>query len=154
MFLTARRVTLFFVCCLALLCNACSSNNKGKIEGKWKIVSGPGFDANTAKQLDIIKMYVYIEFKSDNTLTIGADTTDQNFKKQVAEAAKSFSKGCKYRLKSGDIVEFYDIPKEMQEKGNGGLFGNKDRARPRIRIDGDNMTMTDDSGQMNLVRLK
>ena len=62
----------------------------------------------------------------------------------------------KYKLLSGEGVEFHDLPKDLQEQAGGGLFGrNKDRARTKIHIDGDNMTMTDDDGKSGkLVRIK
>jgi len=148
-----RPLALFVVGAVALLCTACgSSNNKGKIVGKWKINELPHKD-NEAKEdfegLSKLGIYVYFDFRADNTLEMGVGAD----KPETLEFVKAMSKGqalqwtAKYKLLSGDGVEFYDLPKEMQEKG-GGIFGkNKDRARTNVKIDGDRMTMTDDDGK-------
>ena len=56
-----------------------------------------------------------------------------------------------YKLRSGDDVEFSGM---SGGKGGGGLFGKDSTSRLKIKIDGDNMTMTGSDGTGNLVRLK
>lgn len=144
--LPARPIALVAVFGLALLCTACSSNNKGKIEGKWKFVSAPGLDEGMLKKLEADKIHLYIEFTPGGTVSIGAASPDPEVQKRIDENQEKVTISCKYKLQSGDGVEFYDLPKEMREQG-GGLFGNKDRARTSITVDGDTMTMTDDHGK-------
>ncbi len=151
----ARSLMLLIVGSIALSCTACSSNNAGKIIGKWKILSAPGLDSNLVKQMESMKIYTFIEFKADNGLIIGAESSDPKLQGELAKSGQAMTKSCKYKLKGGDVVEFYDMPKDMQEKGGGGLFGGKDRARTRIKINGDDMTMIDDDGKnASLVRVK
>jgi hypothetical protein len=148
-----RPLLLVAVGGLAMLCTACgASNNKGKIEGKWKITDMPHKDDKSKKEFeDMTKMglYVYFDFKPDNALEMGVGAD----KPEVLEFIKALSKGeplqwnAKYKLLSGDGVEFYDLPKEMREKGGGLFGGNKDRARTNIKIEGDKMTMTDADGK-------
>jgi hypothetical protein len=151
------RTTSFVVVCLSLSALGCGSNNKGKIEGKWKIVSATGQEQEM-KQLAEMNGYMYMEFKADGVLAIGFEMTDPAMKKMIEAAAPGkTSFALKYRLLSGDDVEFYDMPKEMQDqKGGGGLFGGgKDKAKTKIKIDGDNMTMTDSDGKSGtLTRVK
>jgi hypothetical protein len=157
--LPARPFALAAVFGLALLCSACSSDNKGKIEGKWKFTEMPGMDAQAKQGLDMMDklgIYLYMEFKPDNTLTLGLGSD----KPEAMEFFKGLAKGqqttwtAKYKLLTGDGVEVYDIPKEMQEQG-GGPFAKKDRARSQVKIDGDTMTITDEDGKTGkLARIK
>jgi hypothetical protein len=156
--LSARPLVMIAVCGLAMLCTACgASNNKGKIEGKWKMVSGPGFDEQ-AKMFEMLKAYFYFDFKPEGTLALGLEMSDPEMKKmfegKVGAEKTSFT--CKYKLLKGDAIEIYDLPKEMQKEGGGGLFGrNKDKARTNVKINGDNMTMTDEDGKsFQLSRVK
>ncbi|MFO0824103.1 MAG: hypothetical protein U0792_13485 [Gemmataceae bacterium] len=153
-----RQFAIVILAGLTLVAAGCGSNNAGKIEGKWKIVSAPGLE-DTNKQLEQVKAYLYMEFRPDGTMSMGADFEDPAMKEIVEKfAAKSGEKtsfSWKYKLLTGDNVEFYDLPKELQEKGTGGLFGGKDKARTSVKIDGDNMTMTDSDGKTGkFVRIK
>jgi hypothetical protein len=156
MHLTARSLLLFIVGGAALFCTACGSNNQGKIVGKWKMLSMPGMDAAQTKEMDKLNVYAFFEFKDDGSMTVGAESSDKDMQALLLKQGVAKTLSCKYKLRSGDVVEFYDLPKEMQEKNGGGLFGsNKDRAKTRVKISGDNMTWTDDDGKSgNLVRLK
>jgi len=79
-------------------------------------------------------------------VAIGAASDDAEVQK-LFDAQKNTTITCKYRLPAGDAVEFFDLPKELQEKG-GGLFGKgKDSAKTTVKIDKDEMTMTDDDGK-------
>ena len=159
MLFSVRRVApVVLVVCLGLVAG-CGSNNKGKIEGKWKMVSPP--DKGDAKaKADMAKMgemgmYLFMEFKPDGVFVIGlgADTEEKlNFFKAFAPGGK-LTWDAKYKLLNGDGVEVYDMPKDLQT-GSGGMFGNKDRGRANIKINGDDMTMTDDSGTTKLTRIK
>lgn len=153
-----RPLTLAAVFGISMLCTACGSNNKDKIVGKWKISDIPGQsekDAAEFAEMSKMGMYVYFDFRPDNTMVMGVEAD----KPEIMEFVKAMAKGqqlswtAKYKLLSRDGVEFYDLPKEMREKG-GGLF-SKDRGRTKIKIDGDKMTMTDDDGKTgHLVRIK
>jgi len=156
--LAPRKLAFLVLAGLALAAAGCSSNNKGKIEGKWKFVSAPALDA-TIKELEPAKAYLYMEFKPDGTMSMGAESSDPQFNEIMQKMASTKGEktvvSWKYKLLSGDGVEFYDLPKELQEKG-GGVFGkNKDKARTSVKINGDDMTMTDDDGKTGkLTRVK
>ncbi|HEX3146606.1 MAG TPA: hypothetical protein VHR66_00800 [Gemmataceae bacterium] len=160
--LRASRKTAYLVLAgLALVAAGCGSNNKGKIEGKWKITEFPSEPNSNTKDTfaDLGKMGLYIamEFKSDESLVmaLAADKPETLEFVKLMSQGKPTSWNAKYKLESGDGVEFYDLPKDMQNKGGGGLFGSKDRAKVKIKIDGDNMTMTDDTSKViKLVRVK
>jgi hypothetical protein len=157
MHLTGRSFILPLVGILTLLCTACSSKNEGKIVGKWKVQSGSGMDAKDLKSFEENKIYFVFDFKADKSLTIGLEATDSKSQATLASLSqgKTTSFNMKYRLRSGDAVEFYDLPKEMTEKGSGFIGKNKDLAKTHIMINGDNMIMTDDDGKTgNLVRMK
>jgi hypothetical protein len=145
--LRAPRVIAFLAfASLALVAAGCSSNNKGKIEGKWKFVSIPGMDEGMLKTLEAQKIFLYMEFTPSGEARMGAAANDPELQKKIDTAGEKTSLSFKYKLLSGDGVEFYDLPAELREKG-GGLFGNKDRARTKVKIDGDTLTMTDDDGK-------
>jgi hypothetical protein len=129
------------------------SDNKGKILGKWKILEAPGFDADLAKALEAQKIYAYIEFTAKGACTIGVTSDDPDVKKTINAAGEKTAIGCKYKLLAGDGLEMYDLPKELADANP---FGGKgDRAKTKVKIDGDKMTMTDDDGKTGkLVRIK
>jgi len=136
-----RLVFVLAILCPALLATGCSSNNTGKIVGKWKMVSGKGMEAQKAT-MDSLKAYVFMEFKPDNTVSIGVESSDPAFQKILAAGAEKTNMTGKYKLKSGNTVEMYDMPKQ-----NGtGFFQGKDRAQTDIKIEGTKMTMTDPDG--------
>jgi hypothetical protein len=138
----ARLVVVVALAGLAVTLTGCSSSNKGKIEGKWKVVSGPGLDAQI-KEMEQLKAYMYFDFRGDGSLTIGAESSDPAIQELAAKNGKTVT--CKYKLRGGESVEFYDLPPEMKQ-GGGGLFGGKDKARTNVTINGDSMTMKDSDG--------
>ena len=157
---TARPLAILVLAVSGLLATGCGkSNNEGKIVGKWKIVGLP--DKTSAQhrdefsKLNTLGVYVYLDFRPDNTLTMGVGS-DAPGMLQMMKAGAPGGKlewPAKYKLKSGDAVEIYDMPKEMQGQG-GGMFGSKDRAAVKISINGDNMSMTDEEGTGQLVRVQ
>jgi len=52
------------------------SNIKDKIFGKWKILTDPEVEENQLKQLEMFNIYLFMEFKADGSLTIGAAGVD------------------------------------------------------------------------------
>jgi hypothetical protein len=127
------------------------SNNEGKIQGKWKIEYAPGFEEQMVKQLASMQTYAYIEFGKD-TCTIGVHSENPQVLDGLAKSGEKTTMTCKYKLLSGDGLEMYDLPPELKSMGTG---GKADRARTKVKIDGDNMTMTDDDGkQGKLTRVK
>src|SRR5689334_6880343 len=113
---SVRRIApVLLVACVGLVAG-CGSNNKGKIEGKWKVVSFPEKGGkSTIEDMSKQGMYLYLEFKPDGamTLALGAE------KPEMLELIKGFAKAknqqiswdMKYKLLSGDGVEIYDLPK-------------------------------------------
>lgn len=157
MLTVSRTAALAVLAVLALGTAGCGSNNKGKIEGKWKFTSFPeGADAKGKDGLDMLGkmgLYVYMDFKTDGTLELGlgGDKPEaMDFFKMMAKGQKTAWAG-KYKLLSGDGVELYDMPADMQ---GGAPFGGKDRGRMKVKIDGDSMTATDDKGTATLARVK
>ena len=140
----SRKVAFVVLAAFALVATGCGSNNKGKIVGKWKMVGGGGMKADDAKMMEMLGIYVYFDFKDDGTLQFGAGANDPKMNDMLKDKGETKVASMKYKLLSGDAVEIYDIPKDMQDKEGGGPFGKKDRARGNIKIDGDNMTISDD----------
>jgi hypothetical protein len=130
--------------------------NKTKIVGKWKITGGTDLKADDLKMMETLKVFPYIEFKDDGTVTFGVEFGDAEMKKLIEQSGKGdkMNFSFKYKLGSGDEVEFSDVPKELQDKKGGGPFGGKDKAKATVKIDGDKMTMTDeDKKEVKLTRL-
>jgi hypothetical protein len=150
-----RALGLIAVCGLALACTACSSNNTGKIEGKWKLVSAPSKDSKGKDEFDAMNkmgVYLYFEFKSDQSLVIGIGADDP----KMLDLIKSTVPGqkvtwmAKYKLMSGDKVEVYDVKDEEFKK-----FMKGEKGRSDITIVGDDMTIKDPDGSTSkLVRMK
>ena len=138
----SRKFALVVLAVLALGASGCGSNNKGKIEGKWRIVSTPG---EKSVELGEGPIYMYYEFLPDGTTNLGIAATD------AKEAPVVLTSG-KYKLLTGDDVEFSGMSEEGAKKG--GLFGKGNKGRLRVKIDGDNMTITGSDGTMKLTRVK
>ena len=158
MFAVSRKCAFVLLAAFALAATGCgSSNNKGKIVGKWQITGGPGMKGEEMKMMEMMKVTPYLEFKDDGTAAFGINA-DGMFKKLLEEKGDALNVSFKYKLLNGDGVELYDLPKEMQDKKGGGLFGKKDRARANVKIDGDAMSVTDDeelkNSPMTLKRMK
>jgi hypothetical protein len=155
----SRKIALAVLFGFALAAAGCGSNNKGKIEGKWKIVSMPEKaqgGKNEFAEMAKLGIYVYMEFRPDGTATFGVGADKPEMMDLMAKGAggKKLSWDLKYKLLSGDGVEFYDLPKDLQTEGGGGLFGKKDRARANVKISGDQMKMTDDEGTATLQKMQ
>jgi hypothetical protein len=151
-----RKLAVVALAGLALLAVGCSSNNKGKIEGKWKFVSLPEKAADKGGLAELTKagFYIYIEFQADGgaTFGIGSDKKEADRNKEE-EANQQTAWKLKYKLLPGDAVEFYDTPKELQTGTGGGLFGSKGRAKVTVAINGTEMKITDDDGTATLTRI-
>jgi hypothetical protein len=156
----SRKIAFVLLASVALMVtvSGCgSSNNKGKIAGKWKITGGTDMKADEMKMMEALKTYPYMEFKDDGTVTFGVEFGDPDMKKLIEQSGKGdkMNFSFKYKLGSGDEVEFYDVPKDLQDKDKKGGPFKKDRAKAMIKIDGDNMTMTDeDKKEVKLTKMK
>jgi len=127
------------------------SSNEGKIVGKWKLLSAPGLDESQMKMAEALGMSFVFDFKPDGTLVAGLEAKDAELAKMIEKGGEKTSQTGKYKLLSGDDVEFSGMG---GGKGGGGLFGKTETSRLKIKIDGDNMTMTGSDGTGNLTRMK
>jgi len=157
MLIASRKYAFILLAGLAFLAVGCSSNNKGKIEGKWKITALPekGSGKNDMAEMTKVGIYVYMEFKPDGGLVFGVSSDKPevlDFMK-AAGAKQKFTWDAKYKLLPGDAVEIYDLPKDLQS-GETGLFSKKDRAKVMIKITGTEMKMTDDDGTATLTKMQ
>jgi len=119
-----RKLAFLSVCVLALACSACSSSNKGKIEGAW--VNSDSIEGAPAGAITV-------EFNSDGTFAMkGLGMT-------LITA--------KYSLGMGDTVSFTDV------KDGKGQAQDKLKGKVKIKIDGDNMTWTEDKATYKLKRV-
>jgi len=154
-----RTPALVALAVLAFLAAGCSSNNKGKIDGRWKFVTFPETKAGQGKELLAMLnergAYFMLEFRPDGTMTLGVSSNKpevlEQLKALAAEKGQKLTGEAKFKLLPGDGVEFYDLPAEF--RGNGGPFGSKDRAKLQIRIDGNEMTLIATDGTATLTRL-
>jgi len=142
----SRKVAFVLLAVLAVVATGCgSSNNKGKIAGKWKITGGGGIKEDELKMMDAFGINVFMEFRDDGTGNFGMQASNAEFQKALEQKGEKTSFSFKYKLGSGDVVEFYDLPKDAGDKKAGGSpFGGKDKEKANIKIDGDNMTISDD----------
>ena len=147
--LRVRTSALAALALAAALLVGCESNNKGKIEGKWKVVSGTGSSSGEYEKNAKEGVFLYFEFRPDGTFALGQWIEMGEEKKGIGKEVLT----AKYKLKSGDTVELTNLPKELQGKG-GSPFGNRDRARMKITISGNDMTASDDSGTMKLTKIQ
>jgi hypothetical protein len=148
---TARRFAFLVLAGFALVAAGCGSNNKGKIEGKWKLVSAPGMEEKDVKMLDAFGAYVYFEFTPDGKVNVGADFKDPQMKEAMAKSDQKMGASGTYKLLSGDDVEFSGL---NDKKTSGGLFGGGDKSKVKVKIEGDNMTITGSDGTGKFVRVK
>lgn len=150
-----RPLAFLTACTLALLCTACGSNNKGKIEGKWKFVSLPSQDEKSKQdleQLTQLGVYLYLDFKPDGmmTMALGADNPQVLDRMKMGVPNQKISWDARYKLLSGDKVELYDVKDEELRKAFKG-----EKARSDFMIAGDDMTIKDPDGAIvKLTRLK
>jgi hypothetical protein len=155
----SRKIAFGLLAAFALLATGTgcgSSNNKGKITGKWKITGGTDMKPDDMKMMEAFKLVPYMEFKDDGTVSFGVDTTDPDMKKLMEKGGEKTAFSFKYKLGSGDDVELYDLPKDLQDKkGGGSPWGKKDRAKCSVKIEGDNMTIIDDEKKdLKLTKMK
>ncbi|WP_439629672.1 hypothetical protein [Gemmata sp.] len=154
MLLAPRTLAAALFACLALATAGCGSNNSGKITGKWKLVSAPGLKAEELKMMEALKAFLFFEFKADGNMAVGVEFGDPAMKEAMAKANDKGEKTVmtgQYKLLSGDDVEFSGM---NDQKKAGGLFGTGDKSRLKIKIDGDNMTITGSDGVGQLTRVK
>jgi hypothetical protein len=120
------------------------SDNKEKILGKWRIteVAGKKPDA------DRFPLYTYFEFKQNGQFVIGFGAKDAEGE-QLLKTGNIPNHVAKYKLLAGEGVEVYDVPKSvtLPAKAKGTIQMN-------VKLDGDAMTITEDSKTTKLVRLK
>ena len=131
------------LCLVALAVAGCgASNNKDKIEGKWKVVSvGDGLPPELRDAV--------LEFDGHGAVGL----------KRPGAAAMAV---WRYKLLGGDAADFYDLPPDAADRG--GLFaGARGPARVTIRIEtapgekheGRTMTLTDADGRtLRLTRVR
>jgi len=150
MFRTHRVLAVVLLAGVALMSAGCGSNNKDKIVGKWKFIESPNADAETKKGLDMMAMmgaYMYFDFNADNTVVIGVESD----KPGMLDLLKMSTPGgtltfpAKYKLLSGNKVEFYDLSPEAKALIKG---ADKGRMVSEIMIDGGKLTMKDPDGSI------
>ena len=146
----SRNCLFALLAVFALSATGCgTSNNKGKIVGKWRMEN---LNGAPEKDMAEFKLVVFIQFNEDGTARIAAESADPRIQKALAADTKT-AQSFRYKLLAGDMVEMYELPKDMQA-GGGGLFGKKDRAKVKIQINGDRMTMIDDNTNLQLTKIK
>jgi hypothetical protein len=111
MFAVSRKCAFVLLAALALAATGCGSNNAGKIEGKWKIVTITRTSDAKAKQvldgMSALGVYLFMEFKPDGVLEFGIGSD----KPGALELVKLMTKGeplsatGKYKLLKGDGVD-------------------------------------------------
>lgn len=128
----------------ALLAAGCAgeSNNRGKIEGKWKMISGP--PAADLRHLEAVGATPYMEFRPDGTVI-----ADTDFKQAPRPPGRP-------------PFELPPLPPSLPPprrdtyellSGDGVRLGHAGRAS--VVIDGDSMTMTTAEGvKLYLARWK
>jgi hypothetical protein len=156
-----RTFALVALAGFAFLAAGCSSNNKGKVDGRWKFVTFPETTATQGKGKELLAMlnergaYFMLEFRPDGTMTLGIGSGKpevlEQLKAVATEQGQKLTGDAKFKLLPGDDVEFYDLPPEF--RGEGGPFGSKDRVKLQIRINGNEMTLTAADGTATLTRL-
>lgn len=120
-----RVSALLVVSAVALAAAACGSNNKGKIEGKWKATSIPDLPANVPAGM----VNMVMEFTPDGRMVTNMEMLGT--KQEVMSA--------NYSLGTGDWVNFTNM-KPAQKDG-------KTKSRDKVVINGDTMTFQDDKGK-------
>ncbi len=136
-------VRLLAVGLLVVAASGCGgSNNKGKIEGRWKFVSVGDRPADAPLQ------NASLLFREDGSVTLERDGPTP------APDSKVQPPRWKYKLLAGDDADFYDLPADATERF--GFFPAKNGVcRVTIKIESKTggkyedreMTLTDASGQ-------
>src|SRR4051812_34659641 len=105
---TLRRIAPVLLAVGLILVVGCGSNNKGKIVGKWKLVSYPGMEdfEKASKDTGLI---MYFEFEPNGTFALGFDAENKNILDLIKAKTGGTRFTAKYKLLSGDGVEIYDF---------------------------------------------
>ena len=146
----SRAVALGLILALAHFCTGCGSNNAGKIEGKWKIASGPGLTDGELQALEWLKATPYMEFKADGTVVSGLDARPdvirsmEKHRKNLTQTQTGT-----YKLLSGNNVQLAGIGEVK-----GPSDGTAKAGRVAVVIGGDSMTLTAADGTLQLTRMK
>jgi hypothetical protein len=133
-----------------------ASNNRDKIIGKWKVTADPGEPdpppKNEYAAIAMKSMYVCMTFDETGTLTVesGADRPDVLAFMKAKAPEQVFTAKMKYKLLAGDEVEIFDMP----PRGHPGRFGNKERARVSVEIEGPVMMLVEGHGSNRLIKVK
>jgi hypothetical protein len=135
-------VGLFAVC-------GCGSNNKGAIEGKWKVLSASRNPAVLERMAGRQLFFTYT-FSDDGTLAIGTESSGLTPLRQPGPDGEPRSFSLKYKLKSGNDVEAFDVSKTLRDAYDG-VFGFADNEVWRVSISGTEMAITEPDG--NTVKL-
>jgi len=147
---TAHRPFALVVIAATLVFAAGCGGNKSKLVGKWKVDSASGKDAEGVKFLEAMKLIVYLDFGSDDTVKIGVDSTDPKMKEELAkqkDKAAGFASG-KYKI-SGDVLEFVDM---KEQDGKGSPLGKDNKAK--MKFEGDTLTLTGSDATLKLSKMK
>jgi len=90
-------------------------------------------------------------FDETGTLTVesGADHPDVLEFMKANAPEQVFTTKMKYKLLAGEEVEIFDMP----PRGHPGRFGDKERARVRVRIEGPIMTLLEERGSNRLTKV-
>lgn len=115
-------------CLLACAFGCAASDNKGRIEGKWKVVSG------TDRDDEFRLREAFFAFDDEGTATYDR-VPDAQTQKATPPGQKppGWPVRWKYKLGPGAAVEFYRVPSDFAEKcGLVPLDG--DRARVTVEI--------------------
>jgi hypothetical protein len=104
--------------------------------------------AEDIKQMQSMGMFLYFEFAADGNFFLGIDSDKPGMTDILKLSGKELRYPGKYKLGSGDTVNFSDF-KGPDGKG----FSGKDKARSNVTIAGDKMTIKDPDGTtMQLVK--
>lgn len=156
----SRTVSALALAALVLATAGCGSNNTDKIVGKWKLDAPTAAPADLpeekAKKIEALKLYTYIEFKPGGVLVAGAGSAAEGEVRAAFEEQNPETKfpTARYTLRSGDSVEFTDLPPEMTETETGLFAKKKGRASGAVTIRGDEMTLVIDGKAVKLTRVK
>ena len=127
--------------------------DRGKIVGKWKIVSMTEKNGKEQK-MEFMGMSAFLDFTADGNVKVGLDTSGMpaEFKQKMEADKDALAKMSetkqvgKYKV-SGDTIEFIDM-----EEGGDSPFGKNNKGK--LAFDGDNLTISGDDGSVKLTKMK
>ncbi len=143
---TASRTTaLLAVLATALACPACArlSNNKGKIEGTWKLTSCTSIPDSANAALKSGQGSIYFEFAPDGKATMRVEVPGL-----VSESVSG-----SYALLVEDFVQFSDFPAQKQKSG-GFLGPVRSKENVRVTVNGDEMSLMTSDDTLHFTRVK